>query len=148
MSGLPADGPGLIRGETGTQRLLGYVLDVRGGHGGSARCHMAITADHTNRHGVLHGGITTSILDNAMGATASLTADETGKSPFLTISMTVNFLSPGFPGQTIVATGRKTGGGRSTVFIDGVLEAEDGTLIATATGVFRKVPSHRLKEGA
>lgn len=108
---------------------------------------MQITADHTNRHGVLHGGITTSVLDNAMGATASLTVDDTGKSPFLTISMTVNFIAPAREGQVLVATGRKTGGGRSTVFIDGVLEAEDGTVIATATGVFRKVPTHRLEGG-
>lgn len=145
--GLPEAGPGLIRGETGTQRLLGYVLDVRAGQGGSARCHMAITADHTNRHGVLHGGITTSILDNAMGATASLTVDATGTAPFLTISMTVNFLAPAREGQTLVATGRRTGGGRSTLFIDGVLEAADGTIVATATGVFRKVPTHRLGDG-
>lgn len=148
MTGLALDGPGIIRGETGTQRLLGYVLDVRAGHAGSARCHMQITADHTNRHGVLHGGITTSILDNAMGATASLTVDGTGRAPFLTISLTVHFLAPAHDGQVLVATGRKTGGGRSMVFIDGVLEADDGTVIATATGVFRKVPTHRLGDGA
>lgn len=147
MTTLPPEGPGIIRGETGTQRLLGYVLDVRAGQDGSARCHMQITGDHTNRHGVLHGGITTSILDNAMGATASLTVDDTGRAPFLTISMTVNFLAPAREGQTLIATGRKTGGGRSTVFIDGILEAEDGTVIATATGVFRKVPTHRLEGG-
>lgn len=144
MSGLPEDGPGLIRGETGAQRLLGYVLDVRAGQGGEARCHHVVTSEHTNRHGVLHGGITTSILDNAMGATASLTVDDSGTAPFLTISMTVNFLAPAHEGQTLVATGRKRGGGRSTVFIDGRLEADDGTLVATATGVFRKVPAHRL----
>ncbi|WP_179381156.1 PaaI family thioesterase [Jannaschia marina] len=145
MSRLPPDGPGLIRGETGTQRLLGYVLDVRGGQGGSARCHMEITDDHTNRHGVLHGGITTSILDNAMGATASLTVDGSGTAPFLTVSMTVNFMAPAHSGQLLIATGRKTGGGRSTLFVEGDLEADDGTRIATASGVFRKVPTHRLE---
>ena len=137
------DRPGLIRGETGTQRLIGYVLDV-GQDDGRARCYLTPTGDHMNRHNVMHGGITTSLLDNAMGATASLTVDDTGSAPFLTISMTVNFLAPAEAGAPLVATGRKTGGGRSTVFIDGVLEDATGRVVATATGVFRKVPSHRL----
>ncbi len=137
---------GIIRGETGTQRLLGYVLDVGRGDG-RARCELTLTGDHTNRHGVLHGGIAVALLDNAMGATASLTVDDTGSAPFLTISLTANFLASANAGQRLVATGRVTGGGRSTVFAEAQLEAEDGTAIATASGVFRRVPTHRLEAG-
>lgn len=138
---------GIIRGETGAQRLIGYVLDVGGGDG-RARCRLDVTADHANRHGVLHGGIAAAVLDNALGATASLSVDETGRAPFLTISMTTQFLAPAREGMSLTATGRITGGGRSMLFVEGVLENGDGTLIATATGVFKRVPQDRLPGGA
>lgn len=134
---------GIIRNETGAQRLLGYVLDV-GQRDGRARCRLTLTEAHTNRHGVLHGGFAAAMLDNALGATASLSVDDTGRAPFLTISMTTQFLAPAHAGDDLVATGRLTGGGRSTLFVEGLLERSDGTLIATATGVFKRVPQERL----
>ncbi len=135
-------GEGIIRGETGAQRLLGYVLDVGGGDG-CARCSLTVTEDHTNRHGMLHGGIAATILDNAMGATGSLSRDPEGRAPFLTISLNTQYLSPAKSGETITAVGRITGGGRSLVFIEGALTAPDGRLIATATGVFKAVATPR-----
>ena len=127
---------GVIRDETGTQRLLGYVLDV-GGDDRRARCSLDLDDRHLNRQDILHGGIAATLLDNAMGATASLSVDDTGRHPFTTLALTVNYLAPGRPGQ-VQAIGRITGGGSSTLFIEGELRHQDGTLIATATGVFRK----------
>ncbi|MFN3274428.1 MAG: PaaI family thioesterase [Paracoccus sp. (in: a-proteobacteria)] len=126
----------LIENETGTQRLIGYVLDVGQGDG-CARALLDLDDRHLNRQGILHGGLSATLLDSAMGATGSLTVDPSGRHPFTTLSLTVNYLAPGRPGR-IEATGRITGGGRSTLFIEGVLRHQDGTLIATATGVFRK----------
>ena len=37
-----------------------------------------------------------------------------------------------------------TGGGRSLLYIAAELVHEDGTLIATSTGVFKKVPEEKL----
>jgi uncharacterized protein (TIGR00369 family) len=129
----------IIEGETGTQRLLGYVLEIAGSR---ARCRLTLTEDHTNRHGVLHGGIAASVLDNAMGATASLTVDPTGRAPFLTVSMTVNYHAAARAGETLEAEGIVTGGGRSLTFVGGDLRVGD-RLIATATGVFKRVPPGR-----
>ncbi|MBM3604442.1 MAG: PaaI family thioesterase [Alphaproteobacteria bacterium] len=126
----------LIRDETGAQRLIGYVLDVGQGDG-CARCRLDTDERHLNRQGILHGGIAATLLDNAMGATGSLSVDPSGRHPFTTLALTVNYLSPGRLGR-IEATGRITGGGRTTLFIEGELRHEDGALIATATGVFRK----------
>ncbi|UWQ21528.1 PaaI family thioesterase [Jannaschia sp. W003] len=134
---------GIIKGETGTQRLLGYVLDVGRGDG-RARCRLRLTDDHTNRHGAVHGGIVASVLDNALGATASLSVDDTGMAPFLTVSMTVNFLAPAYAGDVLDAVGLLRGGGRSTVFVEGEVRAGE-TLIATATGVFKRVPQERVR---
>lgn len=132
------DAPGLIVDETGTQRLVGYTLDV-GRPDRRARCHLVVDDRHTNRHGVLHGGIAAMLLDSACGATASLTVDDTGRRPFLTISLTVDFVGAGRTGA-VTATGRVIGGGRSLLFVAGDLIHDDGTLIATASGVFKRVP--------
>ncbi|MCE0503923.1 PaaI family thioesterase [Roseivivax sp. GX 12232] len=136
----------VIEGETGAQRSLGYVLDVGQGDG-SARCHLEVGAGHANRHGVLHGGIAAVLLDNAMGATASLTVDPRGRAPFLTISLTTNFLAAAEQGDALTATARVTGGGKSLLFIAADLTAADGRLIATATGVFKRVPPEKLAQG-
>ncbi len=133
---------GLIRDETGTQRTLGYVLDVSAGDG-CARCHLTVDARHTNRHGALHGGIVACMLDNAMGATGSLSVDETGRWPMVTLSMTTNFLASAQVGDALTATGRVTGGGRSIRFIDGELRGADGRLIATGTGTFKPLAKER-----
>jgi len=127
-----------IEGETGTQRTLGYRIEI-GHEDGGARCHLDVTDAHTNRHNVLHGGIALTLLDNAMGVTASLTVDPTGRTPFLTISLTSQFKAPALPGMRLTALGRVTGGGRSILFLDSRLTAEDGTEIASATGVYKRV---------
>ncbi|MCZ2500676.1 hotdog fold thioesterase, partial [Xylophilus sp. Kf1] len=96
-----------------------------------AVCWLDLDDRHLNRQGILHGGLAATLLDSAMGATGSLTVDTTGRHPFTTLSLTVNYLAPGLPGR-VTATGRVTGGGRATLFIEGALRHEDGTLIATA----------------
>lgn len=137
----------LIEGETGAQRLIGYVLDV-GQPDKRARCLLTLTDDHLNRHDVLHGGIASAMLDNAMGATASLSVDATGRAPFMTISLTTQFMAPARKGEQLCATGRIVGGGVSINFVEGELTSHTGKLIATATGVFKRVPAHRLAGAA
>ena len=137
----PEHHAGFIHDETGTQRLIGYVVDVRDpAHG---RCYLDVTDDHTNRHGVLHGGVAVTLLDNASGTTGSLTVDATGKAPFLTVSMNTQFVGSGRVGR-MTATGTVTGGGRSLLFIAAELRHEDGTLVAASTGVFKRVPQDKL----
>ena len=137
------DETGIIINETGAQQLINYVLDV-GQKDKRARCSLTISQHHLNRHDSLHGGIASAILDNAMGATASLTVDETGRAPFMTLTLTIQYLAPAKEGDELTATGKLVGGGRSVKFIEGQLLNAQGTIIATATGVFKRVPEHRL----
>ena len=133
----------VILNETGTQKLVGYVIDVSAGDG-VAKCWLDIGPQHLNRHHVLHGGVATMLLDSASGAAASLTIDEKGRAPFLTVSLTTQFVAPAHGGR-VTASAHVTGGGRSLLYISARLETEAGDLIANSTGVFKRVPQERVK---
>lgn len=140
---LPSQPPpeaGLIHDETGAQTLLGYVVDVSDGTQG--RCWLDVGPQHTNRIGTLHGGIVVCLLDNASGVTGALTVDPSGRAPFMTVSMNTQFIAAGRTGR-VTATGKVVGGGRKLLFIDAELRHEDGTLIATSSGVFKRVPEEK-----
>lgn len=137
MPSPPPDPAGIIRDETGAQTLLGYVVDITAGDG-TARCHLDIGPQHNNRHGGLHGGILSCMLDNAMGFAASQTGDAAGDTRFMTISMTTQYLAPAKAGR-VTATGEISGGGRSIVFAEGAVTDAAGTVVATATGVYKRV---------
>lgn len=133
---MAADGS-LIRDETGAQRLIGFVVDLGGGDG-RARCWLDLGPQHLNRHGVLHGGISTTLLDAASGFTASLSVDPKAEALFLTVTLDTQFVSPAREGR-VTATGRVTGGGRRLVFVAADLVDEAGGLVASSTGVFKRV---------
>ncbi len=133
---------GLILEETGAQRLIGFVVDLRGGGEGRARCWLDLGPQHLNRMGVLHGGISTVLLDAASGFTASLSASADASAPFLTVTLDTHYLSSAREGR-VTALGRVTGGGRSLVFVDAELTDERGALVARSTGVFKRVREAR-----
>ncbi len=135
------DGPGIIRDETGAQTLLGYVVDISA-KDGRGRCVLDIGSQHTNRHGGLHGGIIACMLDNAMGYAASLSGDPDGQTKFMTVAMNTQFIAPVQEGR-ITATGSVTGGGRKLVFVEGELHDHAGRLLATASGVFKRISEVR-----
>ncbi len=116
------------------QSHLGFELT--GWREGRARVEMSVGPHLGNRQGVVHGGIHATLLDTAMGYSGCYTGDPARRVLALTLSLTVNYLGP-VGGARLIATGERTGGGRSTSFASGRLEDETGTLIATATGVFR-----------
>lgn len=135
MSSLPPEGPGIIRDETGAQTLLGYVVDIRSDE---ARCHLEIGPQHGNRHGGLHGGIIACMLDNAMGYAAALVFDPNGRPTVTTLSMTTNYVAPARGGR-VTAQGTVSGGGKSTLYTNGELVDEEGRVLATATGVYKRI---------
>ncbi|SLN23739.1 hypothetical protein PEL8287_01071 [Roseovarius litorisediminis] len=89
-----------------------------------------------NRQGLPHGGVHATLLDTAMGFAGCYTGDPDLQQMALTLSMTVNYLAQA-QGAVLVAEGWRTGGGRKTYFAEGRVTDAQGTIIATATGVFR-----------
>lgn len=94
-----------------------------------------------NRAGILHGGVTSAILDHVGGMCGLYSDDPDNPVYGVTLNLNVNFLSPGGTGR-VIATGTRVKSGRSVFFSEMTL-MDDDTLIATATGVFKLNKSHR-----
>ena len=119
---------------TAMARHLG--IELTGWDAGWAQVEGTLAPHLLNRQELPHGGLHATLLDTAMGYAGCHTGDPALRQHALTLSMTVNYLAqPG--GQRLIAQARKTGGGRKTFFAEGSVTDEAGTLIATATGVFR-----------
>jgi uncharacterized protein (TIGR00369 family) len=119
-----------------SSKLLGWrLLDVRP-RDGWARIGFDGKKDFCNPAGFIQGGILSAMLDDTMGP--AVFAMTEGRLYTATITMTVNFLSPAKPGP-ITGEAEVTQLGRTIVFLQGRLTAEDGTVLATATASARLV---------
>ncbi len=93
--------------------------------------------DHLgNRYGIPHGGVIATLLDTALGYSVCYTGDPDNKQLVMTLALNVQYLSVA-RGQTLIAEGRKIGGGRTVAFAEGQIKDEHGTLVATATANFK-----------
>ena len=135
-SAQPETSDGLLRDATGAQKLIGWVTDLSQPDG-RARLYLDIGPQHTNRHGVLHGGIIAMLLDSCCGYTGASHLDRKAMPEMLSVSFTTNFVAPASEGR-VTATGHVTGG-RRTLFISAELRDSADRLIATSTGVYKPV---------
>lgn len=133
---MPEDRPEMVTGLSGCQDMTGYLVELDAGEQ-VARCHLDVGRKHLNRHGILHGGVTSMLLDVACGHAAAAWFDAEDPPLVLTLSLTVNFVSAASEGR-VTATGRPTGGGKSMAYANGELRDAKGCLIATATAVFKR----------
>ena len=121
---------------SGCQNAVGFEIDLSDPEG-CARCHLTIREDHLNSQGILHGGIIAMLLDVACGNTASAWFDREEHPMVLTLSLNTSYVAAIRNGR-VTAVGRPSGGGRKLAHIHGELHSEDGVLIATAAGVFKR----------
>lgn len=137
----------LLNGEepSGFQRLLGYRL-VRWQEG-EAELEMPIDQRHLNRAGVVHGGVLTTLLDTAMGFSATYCPVPGRVRRVVTLSLSTSFLGQAREGDVYVI-GRLRGGGRKIIGAAGeVRHRGTGALLATAEGMFKYRPGSESAEG-
>lgn len=85
--------------------------------------------------GVVHGGVITTMLDNACGLAAMTHPDMHGM--VATLDLRIDYMRPAKPGMTLWANCECYRLTRSVAFCRGVAyDAEEGDPIATATGAF------------
>jgi len=116
------------------QARLGFTID----DWSDSYCRLSQPMlDHLgNRYGIPHGGVMATLLDTALGFAVCYTGNPNDKQLVMTLSLNVQYLSVA-RGKTLIAEGRKTGGGRSVAFAEGAVKDENDNIIATATAVFK-----------
>ncbi|SDS95210.1 MULTISPECIES: PaaI family thioesterase [Pseudomonadaceae] len=99
---------------------------------------LTLEAKHLNNASNLHGGVTASLMDIAMGLCGTYAADPQDRRVAITLSMNVNFSAVAGAGSRVraVATCRK--GGYKIFMASCDLLDENDTLLGFADGVFKQ----------
>ncbi len=101
---------------------------------GRTKLRVQVRSEQANNLGIAHGGLLCTMLDIAMGSAARVT---TGCAAVMTLNMHTSFLAPG-RGE-LTAEGTVLHAGSYIIFCEAEIRSEDGTLVATASGVFKPV---------
>ncbi|QDU80649.1 Acyl-coenzyme A thioesterase PaaI [Polystyrenella longa] len=105
---------------------------------GTYELHLKIERKHLRPHGIVHGGVTASLLDTALGLTAGAAADTDHH--MVTVQLNINYIRPTWEGEDVIARGELQHRGSKTAVVRGELRNADNQLIATATGTFMYLP--------
>lgn len=117
-------------------KLLGWRLIEMAPEEGRIRVGFEGKPEFCNPAGFIQGGMLTAMLDDTMGPAAFIMSG--GKLFTPTISMHVNFLSPGRVGA-FECEAKVVQMGKTVVFVEAKLMDSEGTLVATATSTSRLV---------
>jgi uncharacterized protein (TIGR00369 family) len=117
-------------------KLLGWHLIELKPEDGVIKVGFEGKPEFCNPSGFIQGGMLAAMLDDTMGPAAFIMSE--GKFYTPTITMTVNFLSPGKVGA-FVCEARVVQMGKTVVFVEAKLMDTGGTLVATATSTSRLV---------
>jgi uncharacterized protein (TIGR00369 family) len=92
-----------------------------------------------NTAGNLQGGVLAAFADSVLGAACAVFLDESDY-PALA-EMKIQIMRPAPAGTTITGTGRVLKTGRRVIFVEAEITAEDGKLIAKASGTELPTPA-------
>ena len=131
----------MVEGET-VERPTSPFVELIGGRmeewrEGYVRMSVTLEECHTNPNGVMHGGVVTTLMDEALGGViASVRGLETMfAAPHATVEMNAGFLAGARPGDHVVVEARVLRVGRRVAF--GEAEARrDGELLAKGRMTF------------
>lgn len=108
--------------------------DLVGIESDAGRTVVRTAGRHANRNGAVHGGLTATLVDIAMGSAVRETLEEGQSAATLQLSLT--YLNPAEPGDTLVATVEVGKRGSDVVLLSCSVVTEDGTDIAEAVGTY------------
>lgn len=101
-------------------------------------------AAHLNSRRIVHGGLLTTLADNAMGLSCGLYLKSGPR--LLTASLTVDFLSTALPDQWIEVDTTFVKPGRAMCFVQAFITA-DAKICARANAIFRVIEPDSAKSG-
>jgi len=124
-----------ISRDSGFQQNMGYKVQTSDGH---AVVTLEIADHHLNRAGLLHGGALMSLFDSALGYASAPASREGEHGGLVTVSITTNFIRAVGSG-TVRIEAKRVGGGRKLIFASGEAYDENGELLGTCSGTFRRL---------
>ena len=103
------------------------------------RCTFQLRVEnrHLNRQGSLHGGVVATLLDAACGYSGVRVDAESAPGHAVTVMLTISYTGR-TSGGVVTAKGWVTAAGRSIYFGAAELLADDGRILATAQGTFKR----------
>jgi uncharacterized protein (TIGR00369 family) len=104
---------------------------------GEAEFHLPIQPQHRNRQGMLHGGLIATLLDAACGYAGLYSGEHEEESHGVTVTLNISYLNAAREG-TVIAKGQVSRSGRSLYFVQGTLVSDQGELLASAQGAFKR----------
>lgn len=99
-------------------------------------------ADMMNPGGTLHGGVSSMILDDVIGAAVYTLHDENFHT---SVNLTVDFLSVAKPGDNLKVEAKVVRYGKTMVNCDGFIYSESGKLVARATSNLIRTPNKAFR---
>lgn len=126
-----------LRARGGFADLVGYELTLW--EPDLAQVSLLVEPQHLNRSGVMHGGMLSTLIDTACGYCGCYAAPEETPKRAFTLSLTCSFIGAAKAGRTLVATGRRSGGGKSIFFADCTVMDDEGRLIGSGQGSFKYI---------
>jgi len=105
-----------------------YIVELSPGE---AVMEIPIQKEHLNPQEIVHGGVTFSLLDTAMGV-AIRTLNYTS----VTIEANINYLKPVLKSDNLTAIGKVVNFGRNIIVTEGIIKNKNGEKIAVARGTY------------
>jgi len=98
---------------------------------GEAVMEIPIDKNHLNPQEIVHGGVTFSLIDTAMGV-AIRTLNYTS----VTVEANINYLKPVLKSDNLTAIGKVVNLGKKIIVTEGVIKNKAGETIAVARGTY------------
>jgi uncharacterized protein (TIGR00369 family) len=130
---------------SGYSQLLDYHLQ----HGdvGYAEVSLTVGPQHLNRLGVLHGGVIATLIDSATGFAVAFAESTENMMPAVTLTLNTQFLGPAVLGDQLVATGKRTGGGKTIAYATAEVRRADGVVVGRGDAVYRFLNKQKVSGG-
>ncbi|XP_034657237.1 acyl-coenzyme A thioesterase 13 [Drosophila subobscura] len=120
-----------VANKGGFDRVL-KMVKITGGGDGRAFGEFTVQKEHLNHQGILHGGLTGTIVDNI----STYAMMSRGSHPGVTANLNVSYLSAAKPGEIVEIDARTVRTGRKMAYLDIVLKRQsDKSIIATGRQV-------------
>lgn len=120
--------------------LLSKKFDIVGP--GEVIYSMKVQEKHLATPIAAHGGSIAALMDATMGVCALSQVIEQNK-VVSTIEMKISFLAPAKLGDNLEGTAQIVKNGHRILFVEGLIQNQDGKKIAVATGTFNAYPMEK-----